>query len=145
MSFHRHSSRHMTCFGENQHIICRNLLQHIFPFLISHCQFFLISYRINTDSFYGSSLYVSDHPTHCYLFTFSNLTLILFLLAIAINQAGKEWKKYSVTVDIPVNVLVKFVFKLCAGANNQLTGYNATPTENVVYWFDDVSLKLATE
>lgn len=62
-----------------------------------------------------------------------------------INQAGKEWKKYSVTVDIPVNVLVKFVFKLCAGANNQLTGYNATPTENVVYWFDDVSLKLATE
>ena len=54
-------------------------------------------------------------------------------------------EKYSVTVDIPVNVLVKFVFKLCAGANNQLTGYNATPTENVVYWFDDVSLKLATE
>ena len=73
------------------------------------------------------------------------LPLSCSLLAIVINQAGKEWKKYSVTVDIPVNVLVKFVFKLCAGANNQLTGYNATPTENVVYWFDDVSLKLATE
>ena len=62
-----------------------------------------------------------------------------------INQAGKEWKKYAVTVDIPTNVLVKFVFKLCAGANNQLTGYNATATDNVIYWFDDVSLKLVTE
>ena len=76
---------------------------------------------------------------------FPILPLSCSLLAIVINQAGKEWKKYSVTVDIPVNVLVKFVFKLCAGANNQLNGYNATPTENVVYWFDDVSLKLATE
>ena len=62
-----------------------------------------------------------------------------------INQARKEWKKYAVTVDIPTNVLVKFVFKLCAGANNQLTGYNATATDNVIYWFDDVSLKLVTE
>ena len=62
-----------------------------------------------------------------------------------INQAGKEWKKYSVTVDIPANVLVKLVFKLCAGANNQLTGYNATKTENVIYWFDDVSLRSVTE
>lgn len=54
-------------------------------------------------------------------------------------------EKYAVTVDIPTNVLVKFVFKLCAGANNQLTGYNTTATDNVIYWFDDVSLKLVTE
>lgn len=79
------------------------------------------------------------------IFYLSNLTLILFLTRHS-NQSGRQrMEKYSVTVDIPVNVLVKFVFKLCAGANNQLTGYNATPTENVVYWFDDVSLKLATE
>lgn len=59
----------------------------------------------------------------------------------AINQAGNEWKKYSVAVDIPANVLVKFVFKPCAGANNNLTGYDAKKTDNVIYWFDDVSLK----
>lgn len=62
-----------------------------------------------------------------------------------IYQAGTEWKKYSVTVDIPTNVLVKFVFKLCAGANGKLTGYSVAKADNLAYWFDDVSLKQVTE
>ena len=50
-----------------------------------------------------------------------------------INQAGKEWKKYAVTVDIPTNVLVKFVFKLCAGANNPVSYTHLTlPTKRIV-------------
>ena len=76
---------------------------------------------------------------------FPILPLSCSLLAIVINQAGKEWKKYSVTVDIPVNVLVKFVFKLCAGANNQLTGYNATATDNVIYVFSKVRVRQIEE
>lgn len=48
-------------------------------------------------------------------------------------------------VNIPDNKLVKFVFKPCAGNNNSLSGYDCKKADNVVYWFDKVTLEPTDE
>ena len=48
-------------------------------------------------------------------------------------------------VNIPDNKLVKFVFKPCAGDNNSLSGYDCKKADNVVYWFDKVTLEPTDE
>ena len=62
------------------------------------------------------------------------------IAATTIHTAGKEWKKYSVIVDIPKNVLVRFVYIPCGGVNNNQYDIYVKWTGNVVYWFDDFVL-----
>jgi hypothetical protein len=58
------------------------------------------------------------------------------------NKAGKGWIKYSVTVDIPENVLIRFVFKPCAyvGDINTHEIWGKGAWGGVIYWFDEFSL-----
>ena len=53
------------------------------------------------------------------------------LAATCDNKAGKGWIKYSVTVDIPENVLIRFVFKPCAyvGDINTFDEFSLIPVE----------------
>ena len=57
-------------------------------------------------------------------------------------HAGKEWTKCSVTVDIPNNVLVRFVFKPCAykGNGDPYDIWGKGTWGGVTYWFDDFAL-----
>lgn len=66
--------------------------------------------------------------------------------AIMSDKVDKNWKKYSVVVDVPKNELLKFVIKphtACTPGKNdyKLLG-NATGIE---FWFDQFELKPATE
>ena len=58
------------------------------------------------------------------------------------HSAGKEWGRYSVTVDIPENVLVRFVFKPCAykGNGDSYDIWGKGTWGGVIYWFDDFAL-----
>lgn len=58
------------------------------------------------------------------------------------HSAGKEWARYSVTVDIPENVLVRFVFKPCAykGNGDPYDIWGKGTWGGVIYWFDDFAL-----
>ena len=64
------------------------------------------------------------------------------LAATCDNKAGKGWIKYSVTVDIPENVLIRFVFKPCAyvGDINTHEIWGKGAWGGVIYWFDEFSL-----
>lgn len=65
--------------------------------------------------------------------------------ATAIYHIGKEWTPCTLTLDIPKNVLIRFLYKPCAGENNNQYDIYPKPTQNVVYWFDNFALTSVKE
>lgn len=55
---------------------------------------------------------------------------------------GKEWKKCTVTLDIPENVLVRFIIKPCAymGNGDPCDIWGKGAWDGVTYWFDEFNL-----
>lgn len=66
--------------------------------------------------------------------------------SLIIDTATPEWIKYQATVDIPENVMLKFVFKpntkVSPGQNNYAP---AADKANIEYWFDQFDLSEAQD
>ena len=64
------------------------------------------------------------------------------LYCLSSETIGTEWKQYSITLDIPENILLKLVLKPQTSGTPGLNSYKLqTPAENLEFWFDEFSLK----
>ena len=64
------------------------------------------------------------------------------LYCLSAETVGTEWKQYSVTLDIPENILLKLVLKpQSQGTPNENLYKLQTPANNLEFWFDEFSLK----
>ena len=64
------------------------------------------------------------------------------LYCLSSEIISTEWKQYSITLDIPENILLKLVLKPQTSGTPGLNSYKLqTPAENLEFWFDEFSLK----
>lgn len=64
------------------------------------------------------------------------------LYCLTSETVGTEWKQYSITLDIPENILLKLVLKPHTSGTPGLNSYKLqTPADNLEFWFDEFSLK----
>ena len=64
------------------------------------------------------------------------------LYCLTSETVSTEWKQYSITLDIPENILLKLVLKPHTSGTPGLNSYKLqTPADNLEFWFDEFSLK----
>lgn len=64
--------------------------------------------------------------------------------ATMIGETGKDWRKHEVIINIPINKLVKFVFKPHVSADPAKMdsgSYKLSKVTDLQYWFDDFVLE----